>query len=69
MQIYIEIYRQAQDWRLDYESHAILLGKTIYNDLGLLLIVTSFLLPVAVIGAILVTLEINEMTRKQNLIT
>ena len=42
MQIYIEVYRQTQDWCLDDESHAILLSKTICNDLGLLLIITSF---------------------------
>ena len=69
MQIYIEIYRQTQDWRLDYESHVILLSKTIYNDLGFLLIVTSFLLLVAMIGAIVITLETNEITKKQNLST
>ena len=67
MQLYIEIYRQTKDWRLDYESHALLLGKTLYNDLGFLLVVTSFLLLVSMIGAIIITLEVNELTRKQNL--
>lgn len=67
MQLYIEIYRQTQDWRLDYDSHTLLLGKTIYNDLGFLLIITSFLLLISMIGAIIITLEINELTRKQNL--
>ena len=67
MQFYVEIYRQTQDWRLDYDSHALLLGKTIYNDLGFLLVITSFLLLVSMIGAIIITLEINELTKKQNL--
>ena len=67
MQFYVEIYRQTQDWRLDYDSHALLLGKTIYNDLGFLLIITSFLLLVSMIGAIIITLEVNELTKKQNL--
>lgn len=67
MQFYVEIYRQTQDWRLDYDSHALLLGKTIYNDLGFLLVITSFLLLVSMIGAIMITLEINELTKKQNL--
>ena len=67
MQFYVEIYRQTQDWRLDYDSHALLLGKTIYNDLGFLLVITSFLLLVSMIGAITITLEINELTKKQNL--
>ena len=64
MQIYIEIFRQTQDWCLDYESHAILLSKTMYNDLGLLLIIASFLLLVPMRGAIVVTLEVNEMAKK-----
>ena len=67
IQFYVEIYRQTQDWRLDYDSHALLLGKTIYNDLGFLLVITSFLLLVSMIGAIIITLEINELTKKQNL--
>ena len=66
MQIYNEIYRQTQDWCLDYESHAILLSKTMYNDIGLLLIIASFLLLVTMMGAIVVTLEVNKITRKQN---
>ena len=56
-----------QDWCLDYESHTILLSKTIYNKLGLLLIVISFLLLVSMIGATVRTLEVNEITEKQNL--
>ena len=67
MQLYIEIYCQMQDWCLYYESHTILLSKTIYNKLGLLLIVISFLLLVSMIGAIVRTLEVNEITEKQNL--
>ena len=66
MQIYNEIYRQTQDWCLDYESHAILLSKTMHNDIGLLLIIASFLLLVTMMGAIVVTLEVNKITRKQN---
>ena len=56
-----------QDWCLDYESHTILLSKTIYNKLGLLLIVISFLLLVSMIGATVRTLEVKEITEKQNL--
>ena len=56
-----------QDWCLDYELHTILLSKTIYNKLGLLLIVISFLLLVSMIGATVRTLEVNEITEKQNL--
>ena len=67
MQLYIEIYCQMQDWCLYYESHTILLSKTIYNKLGLLLIMISFLLLVSMIGAIVRTLEVNEITEKQNL--
>ena len=67
MQLYIEIYRQSHDWRLDYVSHAILLSKTIYNNLGLLLIVTTFLSLVFIIGAIVITLEVNGIKKKQNL--
>lgn len=67
MQNHNEIYPYTKGWKMDYESHIILFGKTIYNDLGFLLIISSFILLVAMVGTIVITLEKNNITRKQNL--
>lgn len=67
MQIRNKVYPYTQGWKVDYESHIILFGKTIYNDLGFLLIISSFILLIAMMGTIVIILEKNNLTKKQNL--
>lgn len=57
----------SNNWFFNKESHISLISKTIYNDLGFVFIVISVLLLVAMIGAIILTLETNEITKKQGL--
>lgn len=57
----------SNNWFFSKESHISLISKTIYNDLGFVFIVISILLLVAMIGAIILTLETNEITKKQGL--
>lgn len=65
---YSELRKDCIDsWFFVKESHISLISKTIYNDLSLVFIVISILLLVAMIGAIVLTLETNEITRKQGL--
>ena len=67
IQVHNGVYPYTQGWKVDYESHIILLGKIIYNDLGFLLIISSFILLIAMVGTIVITLEKNNITKKQNL--
>ena len=54
-------------WFFLKENQISLLSKTVYNDLGFVFLVISILLLVAMVGAIILTLEVNEVTRKQKL--
>nr|ALO20656.1 NADH dehydrogenase subunit 6 [Cladonema pacificum] len=55
-------------WKLEYYSQLQMLGKIFYTDYAISLILISILLLVAMIAAILLTLNTSLITRKQLLI-
>ena len=55
-------------WRFDYFSQLELLGKIFYSDYLLPLILISILLLIAMIAAIILTLDISSITKRQSLI-
>lgn len=57
-------YRNV-NWSVDIENHLDLISKLLYDDYGDLLILISFLLLIAMVGAIVLTLEATKNTRKQ----
>lgn len=58
----------VRDWFMSKSSHIDIISKTLYSDFGIIFIIISILLLVAMVGAIVLTLEINEITKKQILI-
>lgn len=54
-------------WDFNINSHIINLGLIFYTDCALPFIILSFLLLVAMVGAIVLTLESNIITKRQNL--
>ena len=57
-----------KDWFISKSSHIDIISETLYNDFGIIFIIISILLLVAMVGAIVLTLEVNEITKKQLLI-
>lgn len=57
-------YRNV-NWSVDIKNHLDLISKLLYDDYGDLLILISFLLLIAMVGAIVLTLEATKNTRKQ----
>lgn len=56
-----------RDWFFKQESQIILLSNILYNNFALLFLIISILLLIAMVGAIILTLEINIITKRQNL--
>lgn len=54
-----------KDWFISKSSHIDIISETLYNDFGVIFIIISILLLVAMVGAIVLTLEVNEITKKQ----
>ena len=52
-------------WSLDVFSHLNLISNLLYQDYGDLLILISFLLLIAMVGAIILTLEKTKITKVQ----
>lgn len=52
-------------WSVDIKNHLNLISNLLYDDYGDLLILISFLLLIAMVGAIVLTLEATKNTRKQ----
>ena len=57
-----------EQWFVNKESQVLVIGRILYNDFGLVLIVVSILLLVAMVGAIVLTLETNIITKRQLLV-
>lgn len=57
------------DWFVLKSSHVDMISETLYNDFGIVFIIISILLLVAMVGAIILTLETNEITKKQILVS
>lgn len=53
------------NWSVDIKNHLDLISKLLYDDYGDLLILISFLLLIAMVGAIVLTLEASKNTRRQ----
>lgn len=60
--------KHIKDWFISKSSHIDIISETLYNDFGLIFIIISILLLVAMVGAIVLTLETNEITKKQALV-
>lgn len=56
-----------QDWNIEISNHISNLGVNLYSEYAYPLLIISLLLLVAMIGAIVLTLELGLITRKQNL--
>nr|AER54644.1 NADH dehydrogenase subunit 6 [Pennaria disticha] len=56
-------------WNFNYKSDINLISNILYNDFGLVFILLSLILLIALIGAILLTLDNNIKTKKQILLT
>nr|ALO20682.1 NADH dehydrogenase subunit 6 [Leuckartiara octona] len=56
-----------QDWNIEISNHITNLGVNLYSEYAYPLLVISLLLLIAMIGAIVLTLELGLITRKQNL--
>lgn len=59
----------VKDWFFKQESQIVLLSNLLYNNFALLFLIISILLLIAMVGAIVLTLEISIITRKQSLST
>jgi NADH:ubiquinone oxidoreductase subunit 6 (subunit J) len=53
------------DWSLNKFTHINLLGLNLYSEYAFPLLILSLLLLVAMVGAIVLTLELGVITRKQ----
>ena len=60
-------YYKFKDWGVEIMNHITLLGVNLYTEFAYPLLVISLLLLIAMIGAIVLTLELGSITRKQNL--
>ena len=56
-----------QDWNIEITNHITNLGINLYSEYAYPLFIISLLLLIAMIGAIVLTLELGIITRKQNL--
>lgn len=57
----------VKDWFFKQESQIVLLSNVLYNNFALLFLIISILLLIAMVGAMVLTLEIGIITRKQSL--
>lgn len=64
---YISNPQSIISWDFDYKSQIHMLGGILYSDYGLPFIIISILLLIAMVGAIVLTLEAGIITRKQYL--
>ena len=56
------------NWKINNLNQINLIGKLLYSEYYYSFIIISIILFIAMIGAIVLTLEINKLTKKQNLI-
>lgn len=62
-------YYSVDMWKLSYESQLQILGSIFYSDYAISFILMSILLLIAMIAAIILTLDLGQITRRQNLST
>ena len=60
-------FNYFQDWNIEISNHIINLGLNLYTEYAYPLLIISLLLLIAMIGAIVLTLELGLITRKQSL--
>lgn len=68
----IKLYKNIffySNWNIKYSNHINIIGNILYSDYFYPFIIISIILFIAMIGAIILTLEINKLTKKQNLIS
>ncbi len=64
---YIFINNSFNNWNFNYFNHIYNIGQILYTNYAYLIIIISILLLIAMIGAIILTLELNTITKKQDL--
>ncbi len=62
------LYSTIENWSFENLNHVLIISKWLYNDQSVIIIIISLLLLIAMIGAIVLTLELGLLTKRQNLI-
>lgn len=62
------LYTQIKNWNFNNLDHIFIISKWLYNDQSFIIIIISLLLLISMVGAIVLTLELSLITKRQILI-
>lgn len=56
-----------EQWFTNKEPQMLVIGRVLYNDLGIIFMLVSLILLIAMVGTIVLTLEVTSVAKKQSL--